>query len=746
MGSQRSRAATIIIGSGLAALGLSLLTWWLLRRGTRGVEIVSVLGLPLTTMGTLAALYGLFISRRREISDSTSLSKHAWTLLGRVITKETGTLQQMLNDTGIPKPASVGFGQPETAGLHWRTDGGASYGSLATIAWYYTTLQLGRLVILGNAGAGKTVLVVKLLLDLAEKIQTTKDASGDGNSPRIRIPVRFNLSGITMPSTRPRNDLVGLFDSEISNTMTRDDFDNWTIGRLTAEYALNPEVARSLVGDGWVLPILDGLDEMDLDQGHPSRARALLSALNSPTSRERWPVVLTCRTKHYDELSHRDSSGLNSALQDATVVVMQPLEIEQIANWLASHFPDRSQPDGIQARWRSVLEQVSAHPTGQLATCLRSPLRLSLAVTIYKHPQGTPRELCEIDPSNLDEHLFSRLVPTVSANHSRPNGNRYEGHDVERWLHTLADHLARMGGLGQSGVNLHIEDLWLTAGHARRGLRYVILAILTAVGGFLTLLACIDVATNPEIQLGSARRFAILFLRVCMAAGITISFSTYKRKRFVSRPASPNLDPPRTLGELFDFAEVLGGGAVGGLVIGLIGGGLDFGLIDRFLIWTGLPGRVPPEVGVLVGHAGVPLALGAGVSFMFAVVVAEWFRDAVHTTTKPSGIMRQNILYESALHLSCAIAGIIGGIAIGLGPWGGLSMAFWISFAANESTWTMYILVAGSFWRNGRLPLRLGRFLDWAHSAGLLRLSGTEIQFRHLEVQARLTSGRRDLN
>lgn len=35
----------------------------------------------------------------------------------------------------------------------------------------------------------------------------------------------------------------------------------------------------------------------------------------------------------------------------------------------------------------------------------------------------------------------------------------------------------------------------------------------------------------------------------------------------------------------------------------------------------------------------------------------------------------------------------------------------------------------------GELPLRLGLFLDWARSAGLLRLAGTAYQFRHEGLQ-----------
>ncbi|MEV6807471.1 hypothetical protein [Streptomyces sp. NPDC051132] len=35
----------------------------------------------------------------------------------------------------------------------------------------------------------------------------------------------------------------------------------------------------------------------------------------------------------------------------------------------------------------------------------------------------------------------------------------------------------------------------------------------------------------------------------------------------------------------------------------------------------------------------------------------------------------------------------------------------------------------------GKLPWRLGAFLDWCCAAGVMRLSGTAYQFRHRELQ-----------
>jgi hypothetical protein len=46
--------------------------------------------------------------------------------------------------------------------------------------------------------------------------------------------------------------------------------------------------------------------------------------------------------------------------------------------------------------------------------------------------------------------------------------------------------------------------------------------------------------------------------------------------------------------------------------------------------------------------------------------------------------------------------------------------------------------------RDGQLPIRFGRFLDWAHGAGVLRIAGNAYQFRHIEIRNWLQGRSRD--
>ena len=53
--------------------------------------------------------------------------------------------------------------------------------------------------------------------------------------------------------------------------------------------------------------------------------------------------------------------------------------------------------------------------------------------------------------------------------------------------------------------------------------------------------------------------------------------------------------------------------------------------------------------------------------------------------------------------------------------------------------WTRYHIAVVINWMRGRAPLRFGAFLEWAHDAGLLRVSGIAYQFRHRQLQEWLT-------
>ncbi len=74
----------------------------------------------------------------------------------------------------------------------------------------------------------------------------------------------------------------------------------------------------------------------------------------------------------------------------------------------------------------------------------------------------------------------------------------------------------------------------------------------------------------------------------------------------------------------------------------------------------------------------------------------------------------------------CVAVGLSVGLAVGLGRGAGV--------------WIRYHIIVMIIAIRRRGPLRFGAFLDWAHQARLLRVSGVSYQFRHQQLQDWLTA------
>lgn len=612
-----------------AGLGVAAATWWLLGAGTRGAEVANVWALPVSVLGVVIAVSGW--SFRRNAVAETSLSALAQGLARQVAEREATALQRLLGDAGDVRPADLGFEQ-SAVGTGWRTDAGDAEGTVRTVASFYRSLDRGRLVVVGEPGAGKTIMVLQLVLDLL------RSPVGDGARP---IPLRLS----------PSSFLAGTLGPDTPEAL-RDRFGEWLVDSLVATYGVEVGAARELVAEGWVLPVLDGLDEMDREEkdsddgpaGFP-RAQVLLRALNCPVGPGLRPVVVTCRRDRYRELALDQAM----ALQDATVVALRALTPAQIATWLVHRFPDPGRPGAVEDRWRRVAARLAEEPTGPLATGLSSPLRLYLAVTAYRARSTIPDELLSVRAVDLDEHLFARLVPSVTAH--QPRGSRYyRADDVTRWLKTLAACLSKQGRYGRSATDLRPYDLWRLESWARvvRWLTVTVVAAPLVVVIVLWLLAL--PAGSGGVWLMSSRMVSVIAL-----TGLSVAFAA-------------------------GFAANGDGPAPRRAVL----------LRDR--------------------HAGAPgHAIRGGMHREVAGVV---------TAAAVGGVFG-------------AVLGIVqAGVFVGLAAAPALGVAL-----RGNAGWLRYTISVVVLAAERRMPVRTARFYDWAWQAGLLRLSGDVIQFRHREFQ-----------
>ena len=288
--------------------------------------------------------------------------------LAAVVLAEAQTARSRLVGPGKPGDAAANVRYVKSAG-RFREVGGEVTSDLSGVLRFYQSLSPQRLVVLGGPGAGKTVLALELQVLLLE---ARRDAPGGGL--RSPVPVMFSASAYR----------------------TDTPWEDWLAGQLALRFGIRNPTAARLVRDGQILPLVDGLDEMDPADAEPKRAQALVRALNEMVrGRDRAPVVVTSRPGEYEALTRQ--------IDRATHVEMTGLTASEAVTYLRGQFlgPDE------QERWQPVLTDLEAHPDGPLAGQLTTPWRLTLALAAFRD-RGDPGTL--FPPPGVSGDNYSRYV------------------------------------------------------------------------------------------------------------------------------------------------------------------------------------------------------------------------------------------------------------------------------------------------------------------------------------------------
>ncbi|MBK3563177.1 NACHT domain-containing NTPase, partial [Streptomyces sp. MBT62] len=505
-----------------------------------------MLGLPLGVMGIVLAVVAL----RKPVEGNDAELAQGWaaTLAGQVERGESAVWRQLLGDdvrrinlTYVLHPTMVRPAAAPAAG-RLAAEGTGSV-TLPDIVTYYRSTRPLRLVVTGAAGAGKTVLALELLLALIQ-------GRNEGDPVPVRIPLsRWDTERQSLPDLLQQ--------------------------RLVEAYDWPPDLAAGLVRHHLVLPVLDGLDEMDpLVNGSPDpaapRATAVVRALNAyQHGRDAGPLILTCRTLHYDALT------LHTGVLDAARIAIAPVGTADARTYLT----DRALNT---ARWQSLLDHLAAHPGGILATVLSTPWRLCLTATVYHH-DGDPGELLTLpdaDADALDRYLLTRYIPAVIR--IAPNLRGYTPQDVHCWLHHLTTHLDPTGTLsattaqGTETTDLVLHELWPLAGRTRVRATNALLATLTVLAPLPL------IWTTPQ-------RLTVGFVFVISAIAV-VSGALAIATGSPRIPVSPFRTPKSGWELASELAGWLALGIPVGFMLGLVGGP-TFGLV------VGIP------VGLAIGLA-----------------------------------------------------------------------------------------------------------------------------------------------
>jgi NACHT domain len=651
---------------GALALAGAAGTAWLLT-ASDGVNIAIVLTLLVTVLALLAAVFDWKVPSARPGREA--LWATCRLLADEVAKREAMERNRFLADSGQGQAADVGFTRyaptdPERELVSWRDGGGGQRGTLAQVGGFYAGLERGRLAVLGAPGAGKTVLINRLVLDLIERLPA------EDTDPAARVPVRMSLPGFD----------PGPDADQADGSVLAARLEAWTERNLQQAYNLSPRVAHSLLEADRVLAVLDGLDEMDPDNGPAHRARAVVRALNHPTGTGLRPCVVACREQRYRQLAALPTeAGDTPVLQDATTVVLEPLGAGQVTAYLARRFPHPKHPGCPAPRWRVVTSHVERHPDSPLGAALRSPLGLFLAVTAYHQADTRPETLIGPGPEELDRALLQGLIPAVCRQYPDRHGAHHAPEDVTRWLTTLADHLHDQQARGGSATDLDLGQLWRAA-----GLRAQYRLIFTGQRPMRRL-------DLNRLRTRTGRRAVGGDLRIGLAIGLT-------------------------------------GGLAAGLVYGLATGrayGITVGLTGGLA--TGLAAGLAAGLGEQpsgITRPGDLIRQGIAYDVVAGLAIGLAFGLAGGLALGPVGGLVGGLVG--------VLAGGLAGGRVGGGLTGGLAIRL------VDSPWPHYFLAVRLLAHRRLLPGQPARFLDWACGSGLMRMSGISIQFRHQRLQQHL--------
>jgi transcriptional regulator with XRE-family HTH domain len=569
-------------------------------------------------------------------------------------------------------------------------------GRLPEIAEVYRQIPAGRLVVLGRAGAGKSVLAARFVIDM------------------LRV--------------RDRGDAVPVVLSIASWNPTRNGFRDWVAGQLVRDHPGlaapgrdGSNLATALVEAGRILPVLDGFDELAA-----GLHRDALDALNATTL----PLLLTSRPGEYATVARTDP------LTAAAAVRLTDLTVTDLVDYL----PRTTRRNGGATVWDPVLRELRDHPERpasiNLRAVLTTPLMVGLARAIYSDPAGRdPAELLDTDrfasQYDLEHHLLGSFIPTVY----RDRHPRWDAERVRCWLGYLARHLDRLG--------THDLAWWQLGSAMRRRSRTLVVGLVSGLAVGLASGALIWLVDTLAGGSGLVGLIAMagnwvgfgLALGFAHGAGIRLGGGAFEPSRVRLRTRGG----ARRLRARFGARLVVGlaGGATLGLVLGLA---CMAGIDPMGLVGFGF-------LGGLATGAGLGTLTGLGWGLLAGFEAPVDIRSAVG----PADLLRTN---RATVMVEFLAGGLVLGIAhllvialvlghvvpaafpldLVLGPVIGLMIG------TSLTAWGQWLVFA-RVWLplTGRLPWSVAAFLDDACRRGVLRQVGAVYQFRHARLQAHLT-------
>jgi hypothetical protein len=674
--------------------GLGIASFLLLSRSTKAFN--QAVGYS-SIFGFLIALYSTFHSNSKvDQLDQDDYDLAVETLSERVIRAEGLQRQRLLDRASEPAPMLL---RAAAFLRSYRSGAQPQRADSRNVFRAFWTLDSKRMLLLGEAGAGKTLLLLELIRQAAEARRTDS---------AVPIFIRVNMAE------------------------WRDDhtFQEYFTGKVAAQQFMPVRLFERMFSEGRIIPLLDGLDEFDPEDSQPIRGSDAVRRLNTiaegsyPTNA---PLIVTCRRSYFEKLEVLQAqNGEMIGLAGAGCYIVEPLNADQILSYLRVNLTEEA-----RVRWQPVLSALrSVHQSlakASLVAALGSPWRLMLAFRAYGG-RGVPSGLL-YDPDVL--HIETRLLPqflAVATQWRAERGkDRGRGYGLQQtWIKPIDSDPARVA-LWLKQIALYLEKGREQGGGAGELVPYQIYQMVNARIFRIAFAACrlaaaaVIGALITVVAISGSHPFPRI-VAICGAGIFLIGGALVAIVGSPDTPAGMSLARQvRTPKGLLDLgialfcalaASVFSLGTSNTIVARILGGcccGLMAGLIFGFVLARRLR------------------ASGAGMA----------------TSQTPTDPLHGGLLNSSIIGL---VTAVIYGLIIFLNGYGTSNALAFSGFTVIvfapimgmplvSMAWSRYRLAILILFLQRRLPWRIVTFLQWNYNAGLMRVSGLSYQFRHLRLQ-----------
>lgn len=541
----------------------------------------------------------------------------------------------------------------------------------------------GRLILLGEAGSGKSTLVAELAVQFLQ--------ARTANDP---VPVIFNLA-----SWQPSASLESWMEDRLIQTYRN-------LGRRKKHNGRKASLASLLVESGGLLPIFDGLDEI----AKQVRSQAI-PAINAYLGRHT-KSVLTSWPQEYKDAVTDDGGAL---LHGAQVLVIDPLTIDIVAEYMKRSIKPLVGVGGERStKWSPVIsfmqDRTETRHCRMLLEVFSTPFMVMLARATYDNSSADPIELLDKkrfrSTSSVHAHLLDAFIPsryTESVSRAlQLRGVVREAPSAQRYLGFLAHNISLQGSA---------QFNWWEPG--TRALDKVSRFGVVAVG-LISIAAQLHIKgySDDAISTGASYLASLNYMLIIAAL---IALLGFKETRDKIREAGNG--KIRALGRTLNVTPYV------------------FVLSLGFLVYGAGTRNLYLNILVITGAflAFWPLAiesrLRADMKILNAKKILQFDRRAIG--------VRLLLLYATAAAIY--LLTLLVGFEMEWGYFLGTLLVCSVLMPATSISGGLVFYCVAMFSRR-RLPLRLMRFLEDAHRRGILRQSGGAYQFRHRLLQEHLAS------